>query len=126
MSFLDSFFGKSSERASNINWSTLSDIAQLDTIVKDSDNKTQVIFKHSTRCGISSSVLRKFEQQFDHDNSSLSLHFLDLLNYRSISNEIAERFDITHQSPQLLVIKNGVVVAHDSHYTILDIDMTTC
>ena len=123
MSFLDSFFGKSSERASNLDWSALSDIAQLDTIVKDSNSKTQVIFKHSTRCGISSSVLRKFEQQFDND-SAVALHFLDLLNYRSISNEIAERFDIAHQSPQLLVIKNGVVVAHDSHYTILDIDIT--
>jgi len=123
MGFIDSFFGKSSERVSNINWSTLSDIAQLDTIINDSDSKTQVIFKHSTRCGISSSVLRKFEQQFD-NKSTVSLHFLDLLNYRSISNEIVKRFDVVHQSPQLLVLKNGVVVTHDSHYTILDIDVT--
>ena len=123
MGFIDSFFGKSSERVSNINWSTLSDIAQLDTIINDSDSKTQVIFKHSTRCEISSSVLRKFEQQFD-NKSTVSLHFLDLLNYRSISNEIVKRFDVVHQSPQLLVLKNGVVVTHDSHYTILDIDVT--
>ncbi len=123
MSFLDRIFGKKSVEVSNLDWNALSDVSQLDTIIENSKTKPQAIFKHSTRCGISSSVLRKFEQQFD-TSSLMELHFLDLLNYRALSSEIAQRFDVTHQSPQLLVIKNGVVVAYDSHYGILDINIS--
>ncbi len=120
MSFLDSIFGKKSMENSNVDWNHLSDVSQLDTIIKASNTKPQAIFKHSTRCGISRGVLRKFEQQFD-SSSPIELHFLDLLSYRSVSNEIAHRFNVIHQSPQLLVIKNGEVVEHDSHYDILGI-----
>jgi len=117
MSFLDGIFGKKSVEVSNLDWNALSDVSQLDTIIESSKTKPQIIFKHSTRCGISSSVLRKFEQQFD-TASSTELHFLDLLNHRALSSEIAQRFDVIHQSPQLLVIKNEVVVYNASHYDI--------
>ncbi len=122
MSFLDGIFGKKSIETSNLDWNHLSDVSQLDTIIENSNTKTQVIFKHSTRCGISRSVLKKFEQQFDTSNLT-ELHYLDLLNHRSISFEIAQRFNVIHQSPQLLIIKNGVVEAHDSHYGILDVSL---
>jgi len=118
MSFLDSIFGKKSKENSNLDWNTLSDIAQLETIVKNSSTKTQAIFKHSTRCGISSVVLRKFEKQFD-ISTSIDLYFLDLLSNRELSNEIAHRFNILHQSPQLLIIKNKKIVYHASHYDII-------
>jgi len=121
MSFLDDIFGKKSVEASKLNWNSLSSVSQLDTIGENSNNKTQAIFKHSTRCGISSSVLRKFEQQFD-GPSPVELHFLDLLKHRAISNEIASRFNVEHQSPQLLIIKNREVVHHVSHYDILGDD----
>lgn len=123
MSFLDNIFGKKPIETSNLDWNHLSDVSQLDIIVENSNTKTQAIFKHSTRCGISRSVLRKFEQQFD-SSSSVELYFLDLLNHRDISNEIAHRFNVIHQSPQLLVIKNEVVEAHDSHYDILEVDVS--
>ncbi len=77
MSFLDGIFGKKSVEVSNLDWNALSDVSQLDTIIENSKTKPQAIFKHSTRCGISSSVLRKFEQQFD-TSSLMELHFLDL------------------------------------------------
>jgi len=119
MSFLDDIFGKKSVEASKLNWNSLSDVSQLETISKNSNNKTQAIFKHSTRCGISSNVLRKFEQQFD-SSRPVELHFLDLLKYRAVSNEIAQRFSVEHQSPQLLIIKNKEVVHNVSHYDILE------
>jgi len=124
MGIIKRLFGSQSEvdNTSNLDWNLLSDLTQLDTITTDSNTKTQIIFKHSTRCGISSGVLRKFEKQFDVSNS-IVLHFLDLLRYRDISNEIASRFNIAHQSPQLLIIKKGVVAKHDSHYGILELDV---
>ncbi len=108
---------------SAIDWIQLIDASQLDKIVKSSNTQTQAIFKHSTRCGISRNVLRKFEKQFDSFNQ-IELYFLDLLSHRELSNMIAHHFNVTHQSPQLLVIKNGVVLAHDSHYGILKVDIS--
>lgn len=101
-------------------WNALTTIEQFNDIVEQSRTKTQAIFKHSTRCGVSSGVLKQFEKQ---SNATIDFHFLDLLNYRDISNDIASRFNVVHQSPQLLVIKNGVVVAHEAHYDIMSMNL---
>ena len=117
MSLLNKLFGGSSEPKEEkiLPWIALTSLEQLVTIAENSKTKTQVIFKHSTRCGISSMVIKQFEKAYDLSENDLDLYYLDLLNYRNVSNEIAIKFEVLHQSPQLLVIKNGVVVAHDSH-----------
>ena len=117
MSLLNKLFGGSSEPKEEkiLPWIALTSLEQLVTIAENSKTKTQVIFKHSTRCGISSMVIKQFEKAYDLSENNLDLYYLDLLNYRNVSNEIAIKFKVMHQSPQLLVIKNGVVVAHDSH-----------
>ena len=124
MSFFKSIFGSkpNEENSSSLNWSELSELSQLDTIIEDSKTKTQVIFKHSTRCGISRAVLKQFEKKEIED--TIDLYYLDLLSYRDISNELASKFQVIHQSPQLLVIKNEVVVAHDSHYDLLGVEIS--
>ena len=79
-----------------------------------SQNKLQLIFKHSTRCIISKMALKNFESDFLlHD--LIDAYYLDLIAYRSISNEIAEVFEVEHQSPQILLIKDGKVVYNESH-----------
>lgn len=121
MRFFNTIFGsKSDDNSSNLNWNQLSELSQLDTIVENSATRTQVIFKHSTRCGISRAVLKQFEKKVIED---ADLYYLDLLSYRAISNELAQKFNVIHQSPQLLVIKDGVVVAHDSHYDLLSVEI---
>tara|TARA_R110000751_G_scaffold7805_1_gene31373 strand:- start:3186 stop:3566 length:381 start_codon:yes stop_codon:yes gene_type:complete len=104
-------------------WKNLTEVSQLSEIERLSLGKTQVIFKHSTRCGISSMVMNQFVTAFDVD-ANLDLYYLDLLSYREVSNETGYKFQVMHQSPQLLVIKNGVVVAHASHGAINEIDLT--
>lgn len=106
-----------------VNWIPLRTLEQLDKIATLSKTETVVIFKHSTRCGISRNVLKMFEKSFDKELSKLKVYYLDLLNYRAISDEIAKQFHVIHQSPQLLVIKNEVVVVHASHYDIMAIDL---
>lgn len=103
-------------------WIALTTLSQLDEIEATSKTKTQVIFKHSTRCGISRMVIKQFEKDYNLNNN-LDLYYLDLLNHRDISNEIAKRFDMVHESPQLLVIKNGVMVAHASHGAINELEL---
>ena len=106
-----------------VNWNALTDVDQISEIIEASKTKPQLIFKHSTRCGISRMVLKNFELDFKFDASSFDLHYVDLLNYREISTQIATTFDVLHQSPQLLILKNGVVVKHDSHSAINEIDL---
>ncbi|MAP54072.1 bacillithiol system redox-active protein YtxJ [Altibacter sp.] len=106
------------EEIVEVPWHRLTDVDQLDTLEEESKEKPIVIFKHSTRCGISAMVLRQFESAYDLTEAEIKLYFLDLLQHRNISNEVASRFGVTHQSPQVLVIKNGNVVHHDSHHSI--------
>lgn len=104
-------------------WIPLNNVSQLNIITENSKTKTQLIFKHSTRCGISRMVINQFVEQYDLDTDA-SLYYLDLLSYRDVSNEVGYKFQVMHQSPQLLVIKNGNVVAHASHGAINDIDLS--
>lgn len=96
-------------------WKHLDNIQQLDEIEQSSKTKTTVIFKHSTRCGVSHHAMDKLVSQWDLDDSQLDFYYLDLLNYRNISNEIADRFGVIHQSPQILVIRNGRSIYDISH-----------
>lgn len=100
-------------------WHMLTDMEQLAVIEEESKSLPVAIFKHSTRCGVSRTVLKRFEQDYSLPKEKIKLYFLDLLAHRSISNEIASRFQVHHESPQLIVIKEGKVVHHDSHHSIL-------
>lgn len=120
MGILSGVFGSKSENKETpkINWIQLTSESQLEGL-----EKTSVLFKHSTRCSISSSVLRRFEKQSTELDGVADFYFLDLLNFRNISSAIAEKFQVMHQSPQAVVVKNNSLVAHGSHYDILEIDI---
>lgn len=114
MGIFDSLF---KSEAKNTNWpgEQLEDLGQLDAISAASFTTPQLIFKHSTRCSISRFVLADFIKHFSYSSVELGAHLLDLLNHRDISNAIAERFNVVHQSPQVVLIKDGKVIDHASH-----------
>jgi bacillithiol system protein YtxJ len=112
-----------SKKKSYLNWLPLTSIEQLETIKNESNTGAVLIFKHSTRCGISKMVIKQFEKLFTEENQHLKVYYLDLLNYRDISNEIAVKFQVMHQSPQLIVFRNGSVVHHASHNDITEIKL---
>jgi bacillithiol system protein YtxJ len=117
MSIFNSLFGSSEEKketTSKINWIPLTNLDQLNEIVALSNEKPIAIFKHSTRCSISRFALKQFENQFDSADAT-DTYFLDLIEHRDVSNDIASRFQVVHQSPQLLLIKNGKSVYDVSH-----------
>jgi bacillithiol system protein YtxJ len=99
-------------------WIHLTDEEQLRHIIEKSGEKAQVIFKHSNRCSISSVALQRLQRASQ--PGEIDFYFLDLIGYRSISNKIAEVFKVRHESPQVLVIKNGQCIFNESH---LSIDM---
>jgi bacillithiol system protein YtxJ len=117
MTLFKSIFGDSennNSNASKINWIELTDLGQLNEIMDLSHEQPVAIFKHSTRCSISRMALKQFENEFDLEGI-VTPYYLDLLNHRDISNEIATRFDVYHQSPQLLLIKEGKSIYYASH-----------
>lgn len=121
MGFFSNIFGKGDETPQNniaVPWIPLLQEAQLDEIDKKSKENPVVIFKHSTRCGISRSVLRRFENDFNEENPSMSFYFLDLLPNRNLSDAIANHYKVVHESPQMLVIQSGKVVYNVSHHNI--------
>jgi bacillithiol system protein YtxJ len=117
MSVFNYIFGKAGNQNSSngkINWIPLTDLGQLNEIMDVSNEKPVVIFKHSTRCIVSRTALKQFENEYDLEDK-VDAYFLDLLEHRDISNEIASRFGVFHQSPQLLLIKDGKSVYDVSH-----------
>lgn len=125
MGLLNKIFGSSESKEEKLlPWITLSNVSQLEDIVTKSKTKTQVVFKHSTRCGISRMVLNQFVDAYDLNENNLDLYYLDLLNYRDVSNEVGYTFQVMHESPQILVIKNGIVVSHASHGAINEVGLS--
>ena len=116
--FSSIFKGSNHEGKLKIDWIPLTEKNQIDAIIELSKTKPVLIFKHSTRCGVSSMALRRFEENYDLEAKQLDLYFLDLLNFRALSNEIAIKFQVPHQSPQVIVIQKGKIIYHDSHYQI--------
>lgn len=100
-----------------MNWIPLQDELQLEEIVANSSTRPQVIFKHSTRCGVSSMAKNRLDKKDQPEG--IDFYFLDLIKHRNISNKIAADFHVRHQSPQILVINNGKCVYNESHSGIM-------
>lgn len=96
-----------------MNWIALEEEAQLTTISERSFDRPQVIFKHSTRCGVSSAAKTRLERS--ELPGQVDFHYLNIISFRSVSNAIANIFKVPHESPQVLVIVNGNCVYHESH-----------
>lgn len=102
-----------------MNWIRLNDLTQLDAIDATSQKTPVLIFKHSTRCNISAAALSRLERAWTtSDDAERTTYYLDLLAHRDISNAIAERYDVEHESPQTLVIRNGKCVHVEAHFGI--------
>ncbi|WP_339839179.1 bacillithiol system redox-active protein YtxJ [uncultured Flavobacterium sp.] len=120
MGFLDKIFGgnapeEKNEKKVEAKFYILDDVKLLDQVDVISQTKPVVIFKHSTRCSISRFALKRFEAEFNYDEDKIDWYLLDLLNHRDISNEMAHRYNVQHQSPQIIVVRNGKAIYHDSH-----------
>ncbi len=100
-----------------MNWINLTSTEQIDAI--KAANGYSIIFKHSTRCPISMMAKKRFELDGKlFDENTTPLYFLDLIKHRELSKEVAEKFNVHHESPQLLLIKNGECILDQSHSSI--------
>ncbi len=103
-----------------LNWIPLDQIEQLDEIVVRSQHQPCVIYKHSSRCSLSMIALYRLESTWYFPEGEVAAYFLDVIAQRALSQAVAKRFEVHHESPQLLLIQNGVCTFDASH---LDISM---
>jgi len=99
-------------------WIMLTDIDQLQGIKKASFDTPQVIYKDSTSCGISARAKSGLQEDWGQITDRAVFHYLDLLSYRSVSNEVANFSGVIHQSPQIIIYHMGEVIADTSHHAI--------
>lgn len=104
-------------------WTDLTNDAQIATINEASQAAPVLIFKHSTRCSISNMALGRLDKMEMHPNAHY--YYLDLLQYRSVSNTVAEHYSVHHESPQVLLVVNGECVYEESHNGIMADDIAT-
>lgn len=98
-----------------VNWVNLTSSEQLHELIKQAETAPVLLFKHSTRCSISSMALNRFEKEWDDSKPTCLCVYLDLIAYREISNEIAALLKVEHQSPQAILVRNNEVLYADSH-----------
>jgi bacillithiol system protein YtxJ len=102
-----------------MNWTELNSKQQIEEIKKESESQPVLIFKHSTRCAVSSTALNRLERNWKPEEvAPLKMYYLDLLSHRNVSQSIAESFDVEHESPQVLILKNGNPIYVRSHLAI--------
>ncbi|SHK12285.1 bacillithiol system redox-active protein YtxJ [Chryseobacterium polytrichastri] len=119
MSFFDKIFGGKEEKPEEKSfWNKIESEEDLQKAIENSSRHKIGIFKHSTSCFISKTVLRNFEKEIENTDEKVDLYFLDLLAHRPISNKIAEDLGVRHESPQFIVIENGKAISNASHQDI--------
>jgi len=109
-----------------INWVSLDQASQLDEIIEISKQTPCLIFKHSTRCAISSMAKYRLESDWDFTEDELQPYFLDLIAHRSLSQQIADTFRVYHESPQVLLIRDGKCTYDASHLDISVEELREC
>jgi bacillithiol system protein YtxJ len=119
MKLFKSFFGLPEESGSEgkygIPWKNLESEADLDLLENGRGTRPQILFKHSTSCGLSGMMLRRFEKRWESVGDLADFYFLDLIAHRKLSNAIVQRYGVPHQSPQLLILDEDGVRQHVSH-----------
>lgn len=120
MGLFNSIFSNSNNQSLQeaINWINLTNLDEITDIKTLSISESIFIFKHSTRCGISRMVKKQFEKLLLPNKNNIKVYYLDLLKYRNVSDAVSEVFQVRHQSPQLLIIRNEEAVKHVSHHDI--------
>jgi bacillithiol system protein YtxJ len=119
MNVFKTWFGLPDEAASaeqpGFPWIYLHALSDIDAIDERRAKKLQMLFKHSTSCGLSGMMLRRFEQQWEGMGDQMDFCFLDVISHRELSREVARRYQVLHQSPQLLILNQGGLLRHASH-----------
>lgn len=100
----------------SLNWIEIQSEEDLEKVLASAEKVA--IFKHSTRCPVSSMAQNRIETSWEEDTNQTPIYLLDLIRYRDLSNKIASKLGVGHQSPQLILVQNGKAFYDSSHHMI--------
>lgn len=109
------FSSKEEKSLPKVPWQKLTEVAQLDDIIQSKKGEKHILFKHSTRCSISAMALNRFQNDWSDEFEDVNIWYIDLISFRDISNAIAEKTGVQHQSPQAIAVQDGAVKYTSSH-----------
>lgn len=112
------FWKKSSKVVEGVNWNELTSVDQIQSLIDESKEQPVLIYKHSTRCSISSMAMERLERTWTSEGNNIKPYYLDLISLREVSNAVAQTFEIYHESPQVILLKDGSAVYDASHMSI--------
>lgn len=101
-----------------IHWTHLEDLQQLDEANQVSMGQDIMLFKHSTTCPISGAAKKRVESGWDFSDNQLKPFYIDLKTFRTVSNTIEDKYNVKHESPQVLIIRDGKCIYDASHFDI--------
>lgn len=99
-------------------WNSLTTKEQIQDLIEASERRLQLIYKHSHTCGICLVTKEDLENNFGRISKKAAMNFVNVIKERAVSNAIAGKLDVRHESPQVLVVKNGTCFWNESHYSI--------
>lgn len=115
MSFLNGLRGMWNQKPlTREEWIIPESATELDNFLKPNSGLV-LIYKHSFSCGASIFAKSRLEDSIDEINKYADCIFIDVKLNRELSNKIAEKTGVRHESPQLLLLNNGEVIWHGSH-----------
>jgi len=97
---------------------SLTTLAQLDDLIAGAGTRPVLLFKHSETCGMSHQAHAEVRDAVDDPTFDTDIHLVSVQASRPVSQAIAARFKVVHQSPQVLLVQDGVVRWHTSHLAI--------
>lgn len=107
--------GEAGQSEFSFPWVGLTEPGQLELLGREDGEGLQVVFKHSTRCGLSTLMLRRFEQVWQAEGPDTTFYLLDLIQHQALSQALSEQAQLRHQSPQVLVFRGGRLAGSASH-----------
>jgi len=107
------------EDAKLAEWREITSIEEWDKVMSDSASRQVIVLKHSTRCPVSASALEEYEAYLaDKPNPDTDYYLVKVIESRPVSNKIAEDLGVVHQSPQMILVKDGKAVWNTSHWSV--------
>lgn len=117
---LGSIFNSESSNGPDFGWHSISEEGEIAEILLSSNDKPQVIYKHSTRCATSFFALKNVQGLAEAVREKADFYMVDVIGQRRLSFQIAEQLGVRHESPQLIILKDGEVFWHGSHHNVND------
>lgn len=99
-------------------WNVINETTQVDEVLERSHRQPQLLYKHSNRCGTCMFAKSEIESSSGEIKEKAGMHFVDVIRSRAVSDYIAEKLNLRHESPQAILLVDGKVVWHNSHSAI--------